>query len=235
MNNTGEASNGFDTTFPFFARALRPGRLLAAGLIMAGVCLLSPGPCLADTEITVVTLSPDHADLLINGVILRRMHAGQTSPDGVKLISATREQAEVEVDGKHLTLRRGQVIGASVSLEADRQGQYFVAAQINGVPTRAVVDTGAGDVVINMVEAKRMGIDYAHGIRVRMNSANGVGSGWRVTLASVQVGNIVLHNVQGSVVEGGPEKLRFTLIGMTFLSQVDMQRTGSTMVLSKRQ
>ncbi len=202
---------------------------------MAGICLLSAWSCLADTTVSVLSLAPDHADLMINGVVLRRMHAGQTSPDGVHLISATADTAEIEVDGKHFTLRKGQVVGASVSIEADRHGQYLTTAQINGVPTRAMVDTGASDVAINSADAKRMGIDYARGKRFKHSTANGDIWCWHVTLASVQVGNIMLHNVPGSVVEGGAERLRQPLIGMTFLSQLDMQRSGSTMVLSKRQ
>ena len=196
---------------------------------------MSAWPCFAATTVTVVSLAPDHADLMINGVVLRRMHAGQTSPDGVHLISATTEAAEIEVDGTHFTLRRGQVVGASVSIEADRQGQYLTTAQINGVPTRAMVDTGASDVAINSADAKRMGIDYARGKRFKHTTANGEIWCWHVTLASVQVGNIILRNVPGSVIEGGAERLRQPLIGMTFLSQVDMQRSGATMVLSKRQ
>jgi aspartyl protease family protein len=204
-------------------------------MMLAAVCLLAAGTCRADTQVMVISLSPDHADLMINGVILRRMHAGQTSPDGIHLISATRESAEIEVDGKRLTLRMGQMAGASVSIEANRHGQFLTTAQINGVPVQALMDTGASDVTINSADAKHMGVDYTRGRRIIMSTANGQCPGWHVTLASVQVGNIVLHNVPGSVVEGGPEKLRQALIGMTFLNQVDMQRTGSTMVLTKKQ
>jgi aspartyl protease family protein len=185
--------------------------------------------------VSVLTLSTDHADLMINGVVLRRMHAGQTSPEGVRLISATPEAAEIEVDGKHFTLRRGQVVGASVSIEADSRGHFVTTVQINGVSTQAMVDTGASDVTINSTDAGRMGIDYSHGKRIRMSTANGECKGWHVTLASVQMGNIVLRNVQGTVVEGGAEQLRQALVGMTFLSQVDMQRSGATMVLTRRQ
>ena len=68
------------------------------------------------------------------------------------------------------------------------------------MPTQAVVDTGASDVTINITDAGRMGIDYVHGKRVTMNTANGPCRGWHVTLASVQVGNIVLRDVPGLVV-----------------------------------
>lgn len=223
-----------ETAFPTSVRFRRPFALAVRGLILAGACLLLAGPCLADTTVTVVNLSPDHADLMINGMVLRRMHAGQTSPDGVRLISATREAAEIEVGGKRLTLRIGQMAGGSVSIEATPHGEFYTTAQINGVTTRALVDTGASTVTVNATDARRMGIDYARGKRIKMSTANGESTGWQVTLAAVQVGSIVLHNVEGTVVEGGPEKLRQALIGMTFLNQVDMQRSGTTMVLTRR-
>ncbi len=215
-------------------RFLQPAAVCRRGLVLAGAWLCFAGPCRADTTVTVINLSTDHADLMINGMVLRRMHAGQTSPDGVRLISATRESAEIEVDGKRMTLRSGQTAGVSVSIPASPHGEFVTTAQINGVSTRALVDTGASTVTINATEAKRMGIDYSRGKRIRMSTANGECGGWHVTMNSVQVGSIVLRNVEGTVIDGGPEKLRQTLIGMTFLNQVDMQRSGSTMVLTKR-
>lgn len=188
----------------------------------------------AETTVKVVGLAPDHADLMVNGLVLRRMKAGQTSPEGVRLISATREEAELEVDGKRCTLRKGQAAGGSVSLQANPQGHFLTTIRVNGVPTQALVDTGASDVAINSAEAKRMKINYTAGRRVTINTANGQCPAWQVTLSSVQLGEIELRNVQGSVIEGGPERLKQTLLGMTFLSQLDMQRSGSTLTLSKR-
>jgi aspartyl protease family protein len=203
-------------------------------LLIVVLCFLIPAAAVAETTVKVVGLAPDHADLMVNGLVLRRMKAGQTSPEGVKLISATREEAELEVDGKRCTLRKGQGMAAAVSLKANAQGHFFTTVRINGVPTEALVDTGASDVAINSVEAKRMKINYTGGRRVIMNTANGQCPAWQVTLASVQLGEIELKNVQGSVIEGGPEKLRQTLLGMAFLSQLDMQRSGSTLTLQKR-
>ena len=196
--------------------------------------LLATTLSFAETTVKVVGLAADHADLMVNGHVLRRMKSGQTSPEGVRLISATREEAELEVDGKRCTLRRGQAAGGSVSLQANPQGHFLTTIRINGVPTEALVDTGASDVAINSAEAKRMKINYTAGRRITINTANGQCPAWQVTLATVQVGDIELRNVQGSVIEDGPEKLRQTLLGMAFLSQVEMQRSGSTLTLSKR-
>lgn len=218
-------TNGMLTT-----NATRLARISLAILSGFLVTTLSFG----ETTVRVVGLATDHADLMVNGHVLRRMKSGQTSPEGVRLISATREEAELEVDGKRCTLRRGQAAGGSVSLQANPQGHFLTTIRINGVPTEALVDTGASDVAINSAEAKRMKINYTAGRRVTINTANGQCPAWQVTLATVQLGDIELRNVQGSVIEGGPEKLRQTLLGMAFLSHVDMQRSGSTLTLSRR-
>jgi predicted aspartyl protease len=50
----------------------------------------------------------------------------------------------------------------------------------------------------------------------------------------VQVGDIVLTNVPGSVIDVGKKELPVVLIGMSFLSHVEMQRSGNTMLLQRR-
>lgn len=78
-----------------------------------------------------------------------------------------------------------------------------------------------------------MGVDLRGAQRVMVHTANGVAFGYVVPLASVQVGEIVLRNVVGKVIEGGPEKLPIALIGMSFLKHVEMHRNGSVMTLSR--
>ncbi len=207
---------------------------LACILFITLLGFLATTSSLAETTVKVLGLGPDRADLMVNDLVLRRMKVGQTSPEGIQLISATREEAVIEVDGKRCTLRRGQGVATTVSLQADERGHFLTTIRINGVSTLALVDTGATDVAINSVEAKRMKIDYTAGKRVIHSTANGNRPAWQVTLASVRLGNIEFHNVQGSVVEGGPEILKQTLLGMSFLNQVDMQRSGSVMTLKKR-
>jgi aspartyl protease family protein len=119
-------------------------------------------------------------------------------------------------------------------LRADAQGHFLLTAQVNGTPLPAIIDTGATSVSMNSEDAYRMGIDYTRGQRVVAQTASGSSTAYLVTLASVQVGEIVLTNVQGSVLEVGKKDLPVVLIGMSFLRNVDMQRSGDTMVLQRR-
>ncbi len=186
------------------------------------------------TTVMVMSLDHDRAQLLLNGSVVRSLRGGQTSPEGVRLVSADRTQAVVEVDGKSMTLRLGQSTVAVAELKADARGQFVTPAFINGVETRAVIDTGATSIALSSDEAQRLGIGYAGLARIRIATAGGPKTGYRVTLATVRVGEVTLQNVDAVVMEGGREQLPITLIGMSFLNGVDMRRVGDTLLLTRR-
>jgi len=48
----------------------------------------------------------------------------------------------------------------------------------------------------------------------------------------VRVGDILVNNVDGAVLEGNP--MPFALLGMSFLNRMEMKREGQTMVLIRR-
>jgi aspartyl protease family protein len=64
-----------------------------------------------------------------------------------------------------------------------------------------------------------------------VNTANGTAPVYRVTLNTVKVGDIELHQVDAVVHENG---LPFTLLGMSFLNRTEMRREGTQMILTKR-
>ncbi len=186
------------------------------------------------TTVMVMSLETDRAQILLNGAAVRILRAGQTSPEGVRLVAADRTRAVLEVEGKTLTLGIGQSTVATVELKADARGHFITTAYINGVPTRALIDTGATAVAVSTDEAQRLGNGYAGAPRVRVSTAGGPRTGYRVNLASVSVGSITLPNVGGLVMEGGQGELPITLIGMTYLNGVDLRRAGDTLTLSRR-
>ncbi|TMH81349.1 MAG: TIGR02281 family clan AA aspartic protease [Betaproteobacteria bacterium] len=49
---------------------------------------------------------------------------------------------------------------------------------------------------------------------------------------TVRVGDILVNNVDGAVLEGTP--MPFALLGMSFLNRMEMKREGQTMVLIRR-
>ena len=80
-------------------------------------------------------------------------------------------------------------------------------------------------------DARRIGIDPGKGERGITNTANGQAVVSRVKLNTVRVGDIVLHNVDALVHQND---LPVTLLGMSFLNRMEMQRDGDTMTLKKR-
>ena len=182
--------------------------------------------------------------LIVDGGKPHWLATGETSPEGIKLISVSGDSAIVELGGKRQTLKMGQserLTGGAASgssgaqkviLTADGQGHFVTMGQINGVSVRMLVDTGASFVAIGGSEAKRLGIDITNGQRSLTSTANGVVPTYRVKLDEVRVGGVTLNNVDGMVHVG--DNLPIVLLGMSFLNRMEMKRDGETMTLTKR-
>ncbi|MES2353072.1 MAG: TIGR02281 family clan AA aspartic protease [Pseudomonadota bacterium] len=204
------------------------------------VCCLLLATQADAADVNVVGLFGEKALVEIDGGKARVLSAGQTTPEGVKLISASSEGAVFEIDGKRKTLQLGQSISAnqvsgkkpSVTLIADNRGHFLTPGSINGSGTQFLIDTGATAVSMSAAEARKLGIRYLSGQQVNMSTAAGPVSAYRVTLNSVKVGDITLNQVDGMVLEG--PGMPITLLGMSFLTRVEMKREGSTMTLVKQ-
>ena len=194
----------------------------------------------AATDVNVIGLFSDKAVVVINRGAPRTLRAGETTAEGVKLISADSRGAVLEIDGKRQTLEMGQHFEQasaggsrnSVTLSPDARGQYVTDGQINGGHIRFMVDTGATTIALSAAQAQRLGIDYRSGQRTYAVVADGrrVPS-YLVKLDSVTVGDITLFGVDALVGEGGTEA---ALLGMTFLSRTEMRREGQNLTLTKR-
>ncbi len=193
-------------------------------------------------DIQVVGLFNGKAVVRLDGK-QRLLKAGQTSPEGVTLISANAKQAVLEVDGKRATYGLGRHISSSyaapvgeevtVQIWPDRQGMYTVIGSINGFPVHFLVDTGATAIAMNREQAKRLGIDYrVVGKPGLASTASGVVESYTVTLDRVKVGDIELRNVRGGVIDGPHPKQ--VLLGMTFLGRVEMLRKGQLLELKRK-
>ena len=176
------------------------------------------------------------AILVIDGGAPRTVKVGQKLGP-VTVLSVERERAVVEVEGERRTLARGQHYQSgsgdrqSTVLAADGRGHFFAEGAINNKPVRFVVDTGATVVALPASEAVRLGIDYRKGRLGTTRTAGGVVPVYRLTFDTVKVGGIELHSVEGLVIEQG---LDIALLGMSFLSRVEMKNEGQTMTLMRR-
>lgn len=211
--------------------------MLRLFLLLAG---LLPGLALAATQVNVVGLFSGKAVLVINGGKPRTLAVGQSSPEGVKLLAADSSRAVLEIEGKRQELAMGQ--GASVAgnassaqtaqLYANQAGHFFGPGTINGGAVTFLLDTGASSIVLNSNDARRLGIDYLGGQTGAAQTAAGVVRAYRVSLNTVKIGGITLHGVEGMVLEG--ESPPVTLLGMSALNRLDMQRDGIALTLTKK-
>lgn len=176
------------------------------------------------------------AILVIDGGAPRTVKVGQKLGP-VTVLSVERERAVVEVEGERRTLLRGQHYQSGSSdrqstvLAADGRGHFIAEGSINGKPVRFVVDTGATVVALPASEAVRLGIDYRKGRLGTTRTAGGAVPVYRLTFDTVKVGDIELQAVEGLVIEQG---LDIALLGMSFLSRVEMKNEGQTMTLIRR-
>jgi aspartyl protease family protein len=207
-------------------------------LMMAG--LLAMGNACAETQVNIVGLFSNKAVVMINGGKPKTLSVGQES-EGVKLLAADSNAATLLIEGKTKQLGMGQAASVagdaassvpSVTLYADAQGHFQSECQINGVPLKFIVDTGATTVALNSGDAKFAKIDYKRGIPTQISTANGVVIAYRVTIGSLKIGSITLNQVEASVLEGGSPPL--VLLGMSALNRMDMKRQDIAMTLTKK-
>jgi aspartyl protease family protein len=82
-----------------------------------------------------------------------------------------------------------------------------------------------------VADAERVGVNYKAGQPVQMGTANGVVPGWRLKLASLKIGDVVVYDVDAIVSAGA---MPYVLLGNSFLARFQMTRTNDQMVLEKR-
>lgn len=188
-------------------------------------------------------VSGSKALITVDSAAPRFIAPGQTHL-GVKLVSTDGESATVEVGGKRQTLRVGEApvsvggkgggsqgSGKRIVMTADGQGHFTPQGTINGKPAQFLVDTGASLVAIGEPEAKRMGLPYLKGQRITMSTANGSAVGYQFTLDKVALGDVVAYDVMAVVT---PQPMPFVLLGNSFLTKFQMNRTNDQMTLEKR-
>ncbi len=206
--------------------------------VAASILLALPA---AAQQVALSGVAGGRALVTIDAAAPRFLSPGQAH-QGVKLLSVQGEAAVIEVNGQRQTLRVGEApvsqgqsktdAGAKrVVLTADSQGHFMPPGQINGRQVQFMVDTGASTVALSAADAKRIGLNYESGTKVNVSTANGNIVGYRVQLDSVRVGDAQVFGVTAIVV---PQSMPFVLLGNSFLTRFQMQRTNDQLTLDKR-
>lgn len=207
--------------------------------VLLWLVLLAAPAGAQEPHVNVIGLLGDRAILRIDGeqVLLR---VGE-SRQGVTLLGVEGGQAVLRLGRREWRLGMGMDTGGlvpressgSVEIAMNADGQFITNGMINGRVVEFLVDTGANSVSMTAEDARRLGIDYrVVGERSASATAGGIVLSWVVRLKSVQVGPIVVKDVLATVREA-PRNAPI-LLGMTFLSQVDLQQERNRLRLSAR-
>jgi len=183
----------------------------------------------------------DMALLSIDAAQPKTVRIGQ-AVQGVRVVAINGDRVDLDVDGERQTLRVGQSplhvtpsggdsAGRRVVISASSGGHFVTHGQINGKTATMVVDTGASMLGIGEPDALRMGLNYRSAQRVQVTTANGNTLGWRLRLATVKVGDVVLREVDAVVT---PVAMPYVLLGNSFLSNFQMSQNNGQLVLEKR-
>jgi aspartyl protease family protein len=215
--------------------------LLLLPVLFAVLCVsLYQSTVLAGVDVRVVGLFAGRAVLLVEGQ-QHMLRVGQSSPEGVKLVSASSESAVLLIDGEEITARLDGRVSArkrtatvkEVQVWRNTSGMFTTVGSINGLHVPFLVDTGATQVAMNASQARRLGIDFhVVGKPAEVTTASGVVRAWAVTLNSVKVGDLEVRNVPAVVLEGAQPKV--TLLGMSYLGRMEILHEGQLMTLRKR-
>ena len=186
------------------------------------------------TTVYVTSIGRSSVQTIINGSTVRNLQIGEATPEGVKLESIEGDSAIFQVDGRLIRLGIGQSVSPDITIRMTPDGAFRLTVYLNGVPLRAVIDTGASAVAISSATARQLGIDYLKGSRGVTHTANGTVPAYRVTISRIQIGEIVVPNVLGTVTEGTTvSKDVDVLLGNSFLQHVELQRSRDLMTIRR--
>ncbi|GGE09549.1 hypothetical protein GCM10011390_30800 [Aureimonas endophytica] len=118
-------------------------------------------------------------------------------------------------------------------LPAGADGHFRASARLNNRPADVLVDTGATYVALNEATARRLGLVLpASAFRYKTKTANGEVPVALGTLDRVEIGNVMVRDVEVAVTKG--DGLDTILLGMSFLKKLSRYEVaGGRLVLSR--
>lgn len=123
-----------------------------------------------------------------------------------------------------------EVSGSETRIRMAPDGHFWITADVQGVPLRFLVDTGATLTAIAPQTAAEAGIE-PQGLRppIVLKTANGTTSAELATIEELRVGNVVARNLDAVIAPGIGN---VNVLGMNFLSRLASWRVeGRDLIL----
>ncbi len=195
------------------------------------VCITITTNVYGSTKICYRGTRSGKALLNVNGRLVQ-LTPGQSSKNGVELVSANKDTIIVKVDGKRYqykkNMSRGEILAEEVKLSPARNGNYSANGSINGNSVVFLVDTGASFVAMNKNLARKLKIKPGNQ-KVQMQTASRTHSNSSVMLDTVSVGGINVNNIPAVI--SNHDYPKEPLLGMSFLKHVGISQVNGQMVL----
>lgn len=169
--------------------------------------------------------------ILIVAIGLMGAFAGKLqSPSGTVRTMPDAARTETEARSSDASPAFAQTTsGSDLVLERRDDGHFYADVQINGVPVRMLVDTGASGIALSADDARSAGIATSIGMtEVVGEGAGGKVHGDVVTLERIRLGGHEQTDVPAVVLKGGS----MSLLGQSFLRDFDkVEISGDKMLL----
>lgn len=120
-------------------------------------------------------------------------------------------------------------IPAETRIERERNGHFYVHAQVNGQLVRFLVDTGASMVALTPEDAERAGVEFDPArFEPVARGASGLVQGQHATIGSIEIDGKRVANVRGAVIEGAD----ISLLGQSYLNRIgSVEMSDGIMIL----
>jgi aspartyl protease family protein len=152
--------------------------------------------------------------------------AGPT--DALPAIASVTAEADVDTDADDDV---EPLLTDRIELNREADGHFYTDVEVNAGSIRFLVDTGATAVALTGDDARELGLHWsADELGPVARGAGGTVMGKRIVIDRMQLGNVQATNVRAAII---PEGLDVSLLGQTFLSQIDsVNISGDRMVLN---
>ena len=132
---------------------------------------------------------------------------------------AYRVAGELLPPGHAMTVETTEAGERAVRIRRRGDGHFMARAEINGIKSDMLVDTGASTVVLRPADAERIGIDMRRlTFTVPVQTANGTTYAASVRLRAITVGPIQIRDVEALIAK--PGTLKESLLGISFLKRL---------------
>ena len=205
----------FDQLAATIASIPQSGLLIIA---VAAMLLGWVGAALARREIFIGRLMSTGSTLVLCGVLV------------LIVLQLVRLDPRFDVAMSEVGLPEQSVVGGETRVELAPDGHYWLNAEVNGVPARFLVDTGATLTAISADTAERAGLEQRRDrLPVTMTTANGTITVPTTTVDEIRFGNVAAFGLDAVI---APNIGETNVVGMNLLSRLAQWRVEQgTLVL----